>query len=97
MLQVPHADGAVVAGRDEHVFGGVRGQAPDASLRVPVDHGVGRGILLAHLDDLAVLGAHQDLALWLVRQQHTFPRQTERTFSTGRPVSSWNARHLFIS
>lgn len=111
--QVPYPDGPVVAGGDKDVFEGMGCQTPDAPLSVSVDHGVGGRVLLSHLYDLAIFGAHQDFTLdhqdrgdeseglgkgftLSVTELHmeegardrTFPLQTDRTFSTGWPVSS---------
>lgn len=41
----------------------MRGQTPDPSLRVSVDHGVGGSILLPYLDDLSIFGSHQYFTL----------------------------------
>ncbi len=77
--QVPDADGSIIAGGNEDVFGGVCGQTPDASLCVSVYHGVGGGVLLSNLDDLAILRSHQDLSL-------PSNKQTSYCLPTGRAL-----------
>lgn len=61
--EVPKSDGGVVAGSDAQIFSGMSSQTPDSSPSVSVQQQVGRRILLPDLDDLPVLGPHQDLTL----------------------------------